>query len=277
MLPSWNPKKIQSMKKKIDEIARALSKAQGMIMPAEKTGFNDHRKYDYLELSGIVDACRSALAKNGLSFVQLFEREGEQIVLKTVLMHESGQYIASTLPLLATPDYHALGSACTYSRKYALASMLGIVAEGDDDDGEATMQKPVAPSAGAKARPRKSPKKKLPLDPWVDALAIIDKVEGARAMFEAKDIDVREMIPQVIEKVRAMGVDGLTKKVAEWQKEIAKKEAEAEKKALEENQAYALKVKLEKEEKFLEKRRQTIKAKEEEARSEEDGKEEGKA
>ena len=248
MSPFCNPRKTQSMKKKIDEIARALSKAQGMMMPAEKTGFNDHRKYDYLELSGIVDACRSALAKNGLSFVQLFETVhdipgdgGGQIVLKTILMHESGQSIESTLPLLATPDYHALGSACTYSRKYALASMLGIVAEGDDDDGEATMQKPVAPSAGTKARPRKSIKKKPPADPWVDALAIIDKVEGAREMFEAKDIDVREMIPQVVEKVRAMGEAGLTEKVAEWQKEIAKAE------------------------------------KEEKARSEDDGKKEGKA
>jgi len=214
------------MKKEINELARALSKAQGMMIPAEKTGRNDHRKYDYLELSGIVEASRSALAKNGLSFVQLFETEGEQIVLKTILMHESGQTIESTLPLLATPDYHALGSACTYSRKYALASILGIVAEGDDDDGEATMKEPAAPSAGAKARPRKS-KKKPPVDPWVDALAIIDKVEGARAMFEAKDIDVREMIPQVIEKVRDMGVDGLTIKVAEWHKEIAKQAKEA--------------------------------------------------
>ncbi len=215
------------MTKEINELAQALSRAQGAMLSAEKTGFNTHRKYDYLELSGIVKVARKPLADNGLCYVQIFETNAEsKQILKTILMHESGQSIESSLELLDIPDYHSLGSACTYSRKYSLASMLGIVSEGDDDDGEATMQKPVATSAGAKSRPRKSPKKKLFYDPWVDAIAVIDKVEGARAMFDAKDIDVRAMIPQVIEKVNSMGVEGMTEKVADWQKEIAKEEKE---------------------------------------------------
>ena len=58
----------------------------------------------------------------------------------------------------------------------------------------------------------------------MNAIAIIDKVEGARTMFESKDIDVREMIPQVVEKINQMGEDGMIEKVAEWKKEIEKEE-----------------------------------------------------
>lgn len=199
-----------------------------MMRPAVKTGFNDHRKYDYVELSGIVESAKKPLSENGLSFVQIFKtNKNQQQELQTILMHESGQSIDSTLTLLGTPDYHALGSACTYSRKYALASILGIVAEGEDDDGEGAMkpkEQTSRTSAGAKSRPRKTNLKKLPSDPWVNAIAIIDKVEGARTMFESKDIDVREMIPQVVEKINQMGEDGMIEKVAEWKKEIEKEE-----------------------------------------------------
>jgi hypothetical protein len=216
----------------INDLAQALSKAQGSMKPAEKTGFNTHRKYNYVELSGIVDAARKPLADNGLAVTQTFEdSENSEPILITRLMHTSGQYIESKLRLLPVLDYHALGSACTYSRKYALAALLGIVAEGEDDDGEAAMPDPkkaAKPSAGTKARPTRK-KKAPPSDPYIDALAIIDKTEGARAMFEAKDIDCRELLPQLVEKINAMGAEGMAEKVADWRKEEAKKEAEAEK------------------------------------------------
>ena len=224
------------MEKEIpNELARALAKAQGQMKPAEKTGFNEHRKYHYVELAGIVGAARKPLAENGLSFVQYFESHGESDYLITMLLHESGQSLRSRLKLLPTNDYHALGSAVTYSRKYALASMLGIVAEGEDDDGEAAMASPAknaGPKAGAKARPGRKPKPspkeapKTPDEQWVEALAIIDKVEGARAMFEAKDIDCRELLPQVVKQVLELGEEGMQKKVEKFKKELAAKEEE---------------------------------------------------
>jgi hypothetical protein len=216
-----------------NEIARALSKAQGQMPPADLTGYNDHRKYKYAKLSDIVETARGPLADNGLSVSQVFEDdpEGGPQVLRTILLHESGQQLESRLRLLPVGDYHALGSATTYSRKYALAALLNIVAQ-EDDDGEAAMAKPGRPSAGAKARPGRKPKAKLPQTPdekWVEALAIIDRVEGAREMFAAKDIDCRELLPQVVDQVIKHGDEGMAKKVAEWKKELAKEEAAAEK------------------------------------------------
>tara|TARA_R110000824_G_scaffold180061_9_gene360480 strand:+ start:283 stop:924 length:642 start_codon:yes stop_codon:yes gene_type:complete len=195
------------------------------MKPAPKTGHNAHRGYDYVELSGIMEAARKPLADNGLAVVQTFVEDGEHPpILESRLLHESGQQISSRIRLLPTQDYHALGSACTYSKKYALAALLGIVAEGEDDDGEAAM-----PKAKAIRAPRKKaePKKKPPADPHLDAIALIDKTDGARAMMEAKGIDPRELLPQVIEKIITMGEDGMKEKVKEWRKSEAKAEAEA--------------------------------------------------
>ena len=201
------------------------------MKPAEKTGRNEHRKYNYVELSGYMEAARKPLAENGLAVVQLFEDAEGSPVLLTQLLHESGQSIESRLRLFPTSDYHALGSACTYSRKYALAALLGIVAEGEDDDGEAAMSPSPKASAGAKSRSYAGKKGKPPQDPIIGAVALIDKVEGAREMLAAKDIDPRELVPQVVEKIHEMGVAGLKKKVAEWRKEQKKEEKAAEEKA----------------------------------------------
>ena len=215
-----------------NEIARALARAQATMKPAEKTGFNSHRKYNYVELAGIMASARVPLSENGLAVTQFFEEGETEPILVTQLLHESGQSLESRLKLLPTPDYHALGSACTYTRKYSLAALLGCVAEGEDDDGEAAMapvqQRASRPSAGAKVRKVAGKKAKPPEDRHIDALAIIDKVDGARAMLMANDIDPRDLMPQVIEKIILMGVDGMVDKVAKFQKEAEKKEAEAE-------------------------------------------------
>ena len=199
------------------------------MVPAELTGFNTHRNYKYAKLSDIVESARQPLAANELSIVQIFEpvQAGGPGVLVTKLLHSSGQEIESRLELLPVTDYHALGSATTYSRKYALAAMLNIIAQEDDDGAMAMNSKPVGPGVGAKDRPTR--KAKARQDPsidenWVKALAIIDKTDGARAMFAAKDIDCRDLLPQVVDQVLKHGVSGMTEKVAEWKKEIAKEE-----------------------------------------------------
>jgi len=226
-------------KDQTNELARALSIAQGQMEPAELTGHNTHRNYKYAKLSDIVESARQPLAANGLSVVQLFDtNESGPSVLVTRLMHASGQQIESRLKLLPVEDYHALGSATTYSRKYALAAMLNIIAQ-EDDDGEAAMEsRPLTgPGTGAKSRPRRKPKNQKPPtadEKWVEALAIIDKTEGARAMFAAKDIDCRDLLPQVVDQVLKHGLEGMAKKVDEWKKQIVKDEATAKEKADEE-------------------------------------------
>ena len=216
---------------KTKKLAKALSKAQAQIQPASSTGYNDHRKYKYAKLLDLVEAGRGPLADNGLSVSQLFEEDQETggRVLVTRLMHKSGQFLESRLRLLEVQDYHALGSATTYTRKYALACLLNLVAQddNDDDDGEAAMQSGTkqSPGAGAKARPGRKPKAPTTEnEKWVAALAIIDATDGARAFFEAKDIDCRELLPQVVDRILKEGEAGMAKKVEQWRKEIAKAE-----------------------------------------------------
>jgi len=53
--------------------------------------------------------------------------------LITMLLHASGQWIKSCLPIIAQkPDAQALGAAITYMRRFSLSAMVGICPEDDD-------------------------------------------------------------------------------------------------------------------------------------------------
>ena len=125
----------------INELAAALSRAQGAIKGALKDSLNPHFKAKYADLASTWDACREQLAKNELSVVQMPDvSETGGIAVETILMHSSGQWISSRFVMpLAKPDAHGVGSAITYARRYALAAMVGIAPE--DDDGNKAIEK----------------------------------------------------------------------------------------------------------------------------------------
>ncbi len=84
----------------------------------------------YATLGNVIDSTREALAKNGLSFMQLPDGDG----LTTIIMHTSGEWVSATGTLILdkqTPQ--GLGSALTYGKRYGLTSALGIAADEDDD------------------------------------------------------------------------------------------------------------------------------------------------
>jgi hypothetical protein len=57
--------------------------------------------------------------------------------IRTMLMHASGEWIGSEVALPSVPArVQELGSLVTYMRRYALAAILGIAPD-DDDDGNA--------------------------------------------------------------------------------------------------------------------------------------------
>lgn len=119
----------------ITDLAMALAKAQALIKPASKDATNPHFKSRYADLPAVWEACRKPLTDNGLSVVQMPVDAGEgRVGLTSVLMHSSGQYISSTVSTKLTQDSaQGLGSALTYLRRYALAALVGIVADEDDD------------------------------------------------------------------------------------------------------------------------------------------------
>ena len=121
----------------INELACALSKAQGEMTLASEDKVNPHFKSSYASLGSVWDACRIPLSKNGLCVVQNPHVENGELFLVTMLLHSSGQWMKSMIPVTnAKNTPQALGSCITYMRRYALSSMVGI-APGDDDDANA--------------------------------------------------------------------------------------------------------------------------------------------
>jgi hypothetical protein len=146
----------------IDQIATALSIAQGDMAPLHKNAKNDYIGNRFADLSAVREVCVTALSKNLIAVTQMIRpHEGEapaftaakprkdkdgntryfdvpvQILgyLRTQLTHSSGQWFASELPIVCNwGDPHALGGTVTYLRRYALAAMCGVAQ--DDDDAE---------------------------------------------------------------------------------------------------------------------------------------------
>jgi len=128
---------ILSQSTELDQLATALAIAQGSIQGAVKDRTNPAFKSSYADLASVWDACRAALSANGLSVSQHPGRlEDGSATVTTILLHKSGQHIASVcaaLPRDQSPA--AVGSVVTYLRRYALAAAVGVAPE--DDDGQA--------------------------------------------------------------------------------------------------------------------------------------------
>ena len=129
----------------------ALAKAQGAIRGAEKDRTNPQYRQSYATLASVWDACRAALAANGLAVVQATHVDAEgHVSLRTVLGHSSGASLEASYPIRPTQDTpQAYGSALTYARRYSLAAMVGVAP--DDDDGEAASKPQPKPDAAALA------------------------------------------------------------------------------------------------------------------------------
>jgi len=136
----------------IADLAFALSKAQGQIEDATKTGINPAFRSKYADLAAVRAVIREPLAVNDLSIVQLPRTVDGAVEVETMLIHKSGEFIAETLRIpVGKWDAHGIGSGITYSRRYGLMSILALAS--DDDDGNAAVERaPQRSLAPAKAK-----------------------------------------------------------------------------------------------------------------------------
>ena len=127
----------------IGALAEALAKAQGKIRTAAKDKRNPHFKSEYADLASVWAACREALSTNGLAVVQRNHDSPDRVVLETVLIHSSGEWITGVLSL-PCPQQTAqgYGSAITYARRYGLAAIVGVAPSDEDDDGVESSSNP---------------------------------------------------------------------------------------------------------------------------------------
>ena len=121
------------------DVWEALLAAQAELptLPKDKTNPHFHSKFTGLET--IVETVGPILNRHGLVWVTLPARDEQgNPELRYRLRHAtSGSEIAGAMPLLLSKgDSQGLGSAITYARRYALSSVLNLVAD-EDDDGNA--------------------------------------------------------------------------------------------------------------------------------------------
>jgi hypothetical protein len=141
----------------MQNILKALIIAKQEFKHIPKNSYNPYHKFKYANLDAVLAAISESLNKYNLCLLQPTEVKDTQTILKTVIYHvESGEQISSELLLPQNADPQKTGSAITYYRRYALCSLLGIVAD-EDDDGNATI-----PPKSTQATPQQSRPQNIP-------------------------------------------------------------------------------------------------------------------
>jgi hypothetical protein len=123
----------------LDKLAPALVALQADLTPVAKSATNPFFKSSYAPLPEVMEAVQPLLAKHKLAISQFLSNIEGQSAMRTILLHESGQYIEDIQPLLLVKqDPQSQGSATTYARRYGVMSVLGVVADEDDDGNRAS-------------------------------------------------------------------------------------------------------------------------------------------
>lgn len=131
------------MSDQVNELFAALSKMQAQLSNVGKSK-NGHN-YKYADLASCIEMARKPMTDNGLSVTQLIGDSERGLTITTILGHLSGQYLMSTFVMPeavlsgsgSRNPVQRVGSAITYTRRYAFAAIIGLAQE--DDDGSAVV------------------------------------------------------------------------------------------------------------------------------------------
>ena len=137
----------------MSELTKALIQFHKDVDKIEKNARANYGKF--ADLANVLSTVTPALLKNDLVLTQTFLEDS----LVTTLRHVSGEEISSVCHLILSEGRNKTqewGKAVTYQRRYAICSILGIVADMDMDGAmlEETKSEP------AKSAPKKTVAKK---------------------------------------------------------------------------------------------------------------------
>lgn len=120
----------------ISELVKALILFHSKVENLKKDAVNPFFKSSYCTLDNIINTIEAPLNAAGLTFAQFPTGSNG---LTTILMHESGEWIESEYFMKPVKDDpQGSGSVITYQRRYALAAILGLSVDSDDDANTAT-------------------------------------------------------------------------------------------------------------------------------------------
>lgn len=122
------------------QIATALLKAQSEMSNPKKGAVNPFFKSKYADLNAIREAVIPILNANGIIVLQPIVHVDNKNFVKTILLHESGEFMESLTEIIYNKinDAQAQGSGISYARRYSLQSFVCVGA--DDDDGQKAVQ-----------------------------------------------------------------------------------------------------------------------------------------
>jgi hypothetical protein len=133
----------------ITKLAVALVEAQAELTNVVESANNPFFKSMYAPLNTVIDHAKPVLTKHGLAIVQGNTPTENGVIVDTMLIHTSGEWIKSELNMpLAKNDPQGAGSAITYGRRYAYSAIIGI-SSGDDDDANSASNKNGGPKTSA--------------------------------------------------------------------------------------------------------------------------------
>ncbi len=138
----WQTVEIQELSKALISFSADFQKAS-----LKADAKNPHLRNNYVSLDGLLNTIRPILTKNKLSVSQ--DLAGEYLI--TTLMHESGQFKGSAMifnPMSdnrGTNNLQQIGGGITYAKRYALAALLAISTD-VDDDAQSMAGKKIAPA-----------------------------------------------------------------------------------------------------------------------------------
>jgi len=130
----------------IIKVTAALRKAKlefGPLLKNQENAFFKNAKGKasrYADLGAVLDATAGPLEKEGLMLLQFPVSEENRVGVRSLLFHESGEYLMDEFYLsLGKQDAQAGAGAVTYARRVAMKAIFGITDE--DDDGNTASRK----------------------------------------------------------------------------------------------------------------------------------------
>ena len=138
----------------MSELTKALIKFHQQVDKIDKNARGNYGKF--ADLANVLSTITPTLHANGLVITQTFLEDS----LVTTLRHVSGESESSTTKLYMADGRNVTqewGKAVTYQRRYAICSIVGLVAD-MDTDGEPTPEPEKKPTAKKTVQKKATPK-----------------------------------------------------------------------------------------------------------------------
>ena len=158
----------------------AASTELGNVAKTKVARVGDKYSYKYAPFDGIVDMLRLTLPKHHLWFTQDVSSDGDKYILETLVLHESGEWLKSSMVMtdtklsMSSNATQQLGASITYFKRYILSAIFGIATDEDVDGNVDAFQRKQEVKANVKAA--KDDTSKRQEQPKTDA----ERASGAR-------------------------------------------------------------------------------------------------